>query len=195
LRSMADAGIRARHSAFTENRALARAVLTVAIAASILISGGLRLSSERAAVSGMYTAQQGICADLAARAEAAYILCDVAKEYPMISEDLINAVSGARDTLLEALKDAEARGKHSRADAALDNAVTLLYGELPAAGLSDADAVFANKQYAEFTGRGKTIALNAYNASAEAYNAKLRKFPAALIVAATPVRALELFND
>ena len=192
---MADAGITTRHSAFTENRALARAALIVAIVASILISGGMRLSGERAAVSGMYTEKQGIYADLAARAEAAYNLCDAAKGYPMISEDIINAVSGARDSLLEALKDIEARGKHARADAALDNAVTQLYGELPAAGLSDADAAFASKQYAEFTGRGKTIALNAYNASAGAYNAKLRKFPAALITAATPVRALELFNN
>jgi len=192
---MADAGIKARHSAFTENRALARAVLIVAIAASILISGGLRLSGERAAVSGMYTAKQGIYADLAARAEAAYILCGVAKEYPMISVDLINAVSGARDSLLEALKDAEARGKHARADAALDKAVARLYDELSAAGLNEADDAFANKQYAEFTGRGRTITLSAYNASAELFNAKLRKFPAALIVAATPVSALELFND
>ena len=75
---MADAGIRARHNSFTENRAPARAVLIIAIAASVLISGGLRLSNERAAVSGIYTAQQGIYADLAARAEAAYILCGAA---------------------------------------------------------------------------------------------------------------------
>ena len=195
MRSMADAGSKARHSAFTENRALARSVLIVAIAASILISGGLRLSGERAAVSDMYTAKQGIHTDLFARAEAALNLCDAAKDYPMISDDLKNAVSGARDSLLEALKDAEARGKHSRADAALDNAVAQLYGELSTAKLSGADAAFASKQYAEFTGRGKTITLDAYNKSAGAFNAKLRKFPAALITAATPVRALELFNN
>ena len=192
---MADAGVKARQGAFSENRALARAALTVAIAASILISGGLRLSSERAAVSGMYTAKQGIYADLAARAEAAYILCGIAKEYPMISEASVNAVSGARDSLLAALKDAEARGKHAQADAELDKAFTRLSGELLAAGLSDADDAFASKQHAEFAVRGTTIARNAYNASAEKFNGKLRAFPAAVIAAATSVRALELFSN
>jgi hypothetical protein len=192
---MADAGVKARHiRAFTENRALARAVLIMTIAASILISGGSRLSSERAVISGIYTAQQGIYTDLAARAEAAYNLCGVAKDYPIINVVLINSVSDARDSLLEALKDAEARSKHSQINAQLDKAVAQLYSELSAAGLSDADAAFALKQYAEFAGRGAAIAKSEYNMSALKFNAKLRGFPANLISTITAVRYLDLYS-
>jgi hypothetical protein len=191
---MAEAGVKARFSAFTERRAPARAILMVVVAASILISGGARLSSERAAVTGIYTAQQEIFADLAARAEAAYNLCAVAKDYPAISGVIVDSVSDARGSLLETLKDTEARGAHWATDAALDTAVALLYSELPAAGLSEADAAFALKQYAEFTGRGATITRSTYNASAGLFNAKLRAFPANLIAPITSVRDLELFG-
>jgi LemA protein len=179
---------------FTENRALARAVLIAVIAFSILISGSSRLRGERSLVSDTYTAPQGIYTDLAARAEAAYNLCDAAKGYHAVSEASINSVSEARGSLLEALKDTEACGKHSQADASLDNAAAQLYSALSAAGLNDADASFARKQYAEFTGRAATIARNEYNESARAYNAKLRKFPAGLIGTVSGVKPLELYG-
>jgi hypothetical protein len=190
---MADAGGRARWMALAENRLLAWAVFAIVAASSILLSGSSRLKSERSIVMDIYCAPQGIYADLSARAEAAYNLCEAAKIYPVIDDTLINSILDARGSMLEAMKDREACADHSSADVRLNDAVALLYGELSAAGLNDSDIAFARKQHAEFIGRGLTISRSDYNASAESFNKIINRFPASLIGMICGVKRLDLF--
>ena len=172
-----------------ENRKLASVILALAIAGSILLTGGGGLKSRRGAVEQTFYGDMSIQYDLNARAEAAYNILSVARRYAVIDDQLVGAADDAR----QALTDAQAIAGKAAANTALARAIEDLYNEVVNADLTEKDESFAKGQYAEFKSRSMTIGHNAFNQNAEAYNRDLGNFPASFIGRLCGIVPIDLF--
>ena len=174
----------------TENRHIARAVLAVAIIASILVSGGSALSKYKSAATDTFYAQDGISFDLIRRGESAALLATLAQSYSLDSSVIDQVTQAAA-----AVSDANlAIGDRGSAHAELSLAVDRLYTLLDKANLSASDKDYAYSLYKEIQSRAQIIDHSDYDAKAADYNKEASGFPASLIAALTGLGTLDSFR-
>jgi len=181
---------------FSENHKLARAVLCLCIAGTILLGGGRDLRQYRETQAKTYyqgtddSNGKSIYQDLQARCEAGYNLITVAKRYLPADSDEIAALADAVSEVEAADDPKDACAANYRLTIAADR----LYAVLTAEKLTDADDKLAAGQFTEMTSRNQTIAHDGYNDTADEFNRLLKKFPTGLIAAVNGIRELELYQ-
>ncbi len=175
----------------TENLLIARIVLAVAIAASLIFGGGGALMDRRAAVEAQFNAaSESIAAELNEMRSNATVIAAIAGKYDTADEDHISALNEAIASL-DAARDPA--GKYA-ASLQMDTAVENLYSNLTGLKLNEMDAQDARYAYKNFTSAQLRISHDGYNESAEQFNAELRGFPASLLGALRGVDELGLFR-
>ena len=180
---------------FSENRALAWAVLAAAVIFSISFSGRGALKSTRVELEQIFyegSEGDGLCInrDLGVRAQEAYTLAAIARKY--LGEDAPQ-VTGVEEASRR-LSEGQLISERAQANAALTSAVEDLYAALGECTLSESDQISARSAYREIQSRADTISRDAYNARASAFNRTIEKFPASLLASLTGVEPLELFD-
>ena len=174
----------------TENLHIARAVLAVAIIASILISGGGALSKIKSVATDNFYAQDGISFDLIRRGESAQLLATLAQSYSL-DESVISRVNSAAQVISDADQSIGDRGKaHTELSLAVDD----LYTKLTQANLSEADENYAYSLYKEIQSRAQIIDHSDYDTLAADYNKEASGFPAGLISKLTGLGSLDSFR-
>lgn len=176
---------------FSENRPVACAVLTLAIAASLIFGGGGTLRDQRNAIAMQYAADsESISAELLEMRANANVMASIAKEYADADEAYIAEI----DEALTALSEAGEPHEQFEASQKLAAAVENVYSDLSGLGLSDMDAADVRYKYKNFTSAQLRISHDSYNARAAEFNQKLDKFPANLLGALGGVGELSLFQ-
>lgn len=169
-----------------ENRALAAAVLAVAVLLGVFGIGGMKVRGVANDVREAYAQQ--IAGDLTLRTAAAQ---NIAREgAAALGEDApsVQAVYAA----LALMQDANSPGVAYMANAELTASVGMLYEETRKA-VGDAKGSVLQTQWSEFLSRGNIIdnASAAYNEQARAARKKISGFPASLLAALTGARVEE----
>lgn len=180
---------------FRENRVLASLIALAAVLSTILISGGARLSAQRAAAEDIFYngntgSGQCIHTDIAARLDAACNLITLAGRYMPSGDAQLEALSQAA----EALQAAEDISALHQANQNLDAPAQALYQTLSSLSLSERDQILLKQQYSDLSRRIDSIRRDAYNESARHYNQEISGLPARFIAALTGNKPLQTFD-
>lgn len=132
----------------------------------------------------------GILGDLQERQNVAHNLVVIARKYLPEDNVLIQNVVTAREGLDASLTVKE----KAAANRVLDISVRDLCDVLNGMVLSDTDAKYPQRLYADFRSRGDTISHDPYNTAAAGFNDILSRFPAGVLGGLTGVQPLELFQ-
>ena len=161
---------------WTENRALACIVLTVAVLAGVVGIGGAKARSLAAEPAAWYA--DNMSADFAARESAAGSLIALARDAG-VDESIVEQANAALDASCEAADSPSAR---YAAGLKLKTAVELLYNALPAPERDNMGGP-AQMAWSEFSSRTSILSHSVpeYNALVRAAQEKLSGFPASLL--------------
>jgi len=166
---------------FLENRRVAWLALVACAALSVFGLGGVKMSSERAAVQSVFT--NGSDASDSLHSMRAYLLRAAKAASVMAQEGTVylgddNAECARVAELAEALLSEE---EGSEAYEQLSGAVENLYTALEKAKLTDEQFVNAKGAYRDFQDAASLIKHDDYHALAAEYNDRTDGFPASVI--------------
>ena len=176
---------------FSENRTIARIVLALAIAVSLVFGGGGALMDRRASLEEQFSASsESISAELQEMRSNAAVLVSIARKYDEADKKMI----GALDEAILALDGAADASAKYQASLALDSAVENLYSDLSGLELGDVDTQDIRYAYKNFTSAQLRITHDSYNQLAAEFNRDLAKFPANLLGSLPGVNPLSPFQ-
>lgn len=152
----------------------------------------LQLSHKVEAV--FYQGEQGdglgIQNDLEKRIDLAYNMVTIARKYLPESDQALNGVLIARETLLQAKSPAEKYKANQR----LTEATTDLSAKLAELKLSATDERYRASLYQDLSSRNSIMSHDNYNNVAEDFNQVLRSFPSNVINLVFRVEPAELYQ-
>lgn len=176
---------------FSENRLIARIVLALAIAASLVFGGGGALRDLRTDVETcFYANSESISAELLEMRSNAATLLSIAHKYDTAGKEYIDGM----DKAIGALDAAEDISGKFQASLTLDSAVENLYSHLTGLKLGEVDTQDIRYAYKNFTSAQLRISHDPYNERAAEFNKELNRFPAGLLGALAGVKPLALFQ-
>ena len=176
---------------FTENRPIARAVLALVVAGTLVIGGGNALKSRQKAVQAAFFApSESISAELKEMADNAVVMNSIIANAKGAESEKTDAVSAA----IDALNRAETIPDRYDAAQALTAAVEDLYSYGSNLKLSETDAGDFRYKYKNFSSALLRISHDSYNEQAAAFNEEKSGFPAGLISALRGVGDAELYE-
>ena len=176
---------------FTENRPIARAVLALVIAGTLVIGGGNALLDQKKDVQAAFSApSESISAELKEMADNAVVMNSIVANAEGADSEKTAAVSSA----IDALNAAETVSERYDAAQTLNAAVEDLYSYGSNLKLSETDAGDFRYKYKNFSSALLRISHDSYNEQAAAFNEEKRGFPAGLIRALRGVGDAELYE-
>ena len=176
---------------FSENLMIARIVLVVVIAFSLVFGGGGALMDRRiAAEAQFYANSESISAELSEMRSNSVVLSSIAAKYNTASQSFIADLNAAV-ALLDEAKEVSSR---HQASLKLDSAVENVYSNLTGLQLNEMDAQDARYAYKNFSSAQMRIEHDGYNALADEFNKDLAGFPANLLGILRGVKPLGLFR-
>lgn len=176
---------------FTENRPIARAVLAVVIAGTLVIGGGNALSAQKKDVQAAFSASsESISAELKEMSDNALVMNTIIANAEGADTEKVTAVSNA----IEALESAETVSECYDAAQTLTAAVEDLYSYGSNLKLSDTDASDFRYKYKNFSSALLRISHDSYNELATAFNEEKSGFPAGLISALRGLSDAQLYE-
>ncbi len=173
------------------------AVAVIMIIASILVSGGSSLRSQRKEVENMFfngVSNDGysIQSDLDAKIEVANNLVTVAKRYYNSSDTMLLELIEARQELDGAVEVGEKRNASRKLDDAANSLIERMESD-STISMSDKDKKYCMSFKAELKSRNLTIENDRYNDYASRFNSTISTMPASIISTLTGVKKLELY--
>ena len=176
---------------FTENRPIARAVLALVVAGTLVIGGGNALKGQQKAVQAAFSApSESISAELKEMADNAVVMNSIVANAEGADSEKTAAVSAA----IDALNAAETVSERYDAAQTLTAAVEDLYSYGSNLKLSETDAGDFRYKYKNFSSALLRISHDSYNEQAAAFNEEKSGFPARLISALRGVGDAELYE-
>lgn len=176
---------------FTENRPIARAVLALVVAGTLVIGGGNALSNQKKAVQAAFSApSESISAELKEMADNAMVMNSIVANAESADSEKTAAVSAA----IDALNSAETIPDRYDAAQTLTAAVEDLYSYGSNLKLSETDADDFRYKYKNFSSALLRISHDSYNEQAAAFNEEKSGFPAGLISALRGVSDADLYE-
>lgn len=176
---------------FTENRPVARAVLALTIAGSLLLGGGNALSRQEKAVhNAFFASSESIAAEQREMIDNAVVMNSIIANTEGIDPSKTEAVTSA----IAALESAQTIGERYDAGQTLTSAVENLYSYASNLALSETDADDFRYKYKNFSSALLRISHDGYNDAAHAFNEEKDGFPAALISSLRRINDAELFE-
>ena len=175
----------------TENRPIARAVLALVIAGTLVIGGGNALSAQKKDVQAAFSASsESISAELKEMADNAVVMNSIIANAEGADAEKTTAVSDA----IDALSSAETVSARYDAAQTLTAAVEDLYSYGSNLKLSETDADDFRYKYKNFSSALLRISHDSYNEQAAAFNEEKSGFPAGLISAVRGISDAELYE-
>ena len=176
---------------FTENRPIARAVLALVIAGTLVIGGGNALLDQKKDVQAAFSApSESISAELKEMADNAVVMNSIVANTEGADSEKTAAVSAA----IDALNAAETVSERYDAAQTLNAAVEDLYSCGSNLKLSETDAGDFRYKYKNFSSALLRISHDSYNEQAAAFNEEKRGFPTGLISALRGIGDAELYE-
>lgn len=176
---------------FSENRPIARAVLALSVAGTLLIGGGNALRAQEKAVrNAFFASSESIAAEQKEMIDNAIVMNSIIANTDGADTQKTDAVSDAA----AALESADTIADRCRAAQALTAAVEELYSYAENLTLSQTGADDFRYKYKNFSSALLRISHDGYNEAAYAFNEEKSGFPAALICAIRGIDDADIYQ-